>query len=62
MGNIGKGATMDNSGHILQSLYQIRLNSILQKRCHRTVSLDLTSGYRVAAIVISHDNLAQAFL
>ena len=62
MGNIGEGTAVDNSRHILQSLYQIGLNSILQESRHSAVSLDLAGGNRVTAVIIGYDNLAQTLL
>ena len=44
--DVCKRSTMNDCRHMLQSLNQVRLQGILQKCCHSTLCMKITSCYR----------------
>ena len=46
MSDVCKRSTMNDCRHMLQSLNQVRLQGILQKCCHSTLCMKITSCYR----------------
>ena len=62
MGNISERTAVDDCRYVFQSLYQVRLNGILQQSCHCALSLNLACGNRVAVVIVSNDNFCQTLL
>ena len=62
MGNISKRTAVDDCRDVFQSLYQVRLNGILQQSCHCALSLNLACSNRIAVVIVSNDNFCQTLL
>ncbi len=53
---------MDNSRSPFQCLYKVGFNCILQKRCHCSLSLQITGKDRLVGKCIANKNVAQSSL
>ena len=62
VGDIGKGAAVDEGGSALQGLDQVGLQGVLQQGGHGPGGLQITGGDRLLVIGIAHDDVAQALL
>ena len=60
--NIGKWSAMNNNRIVLKSLNNIGLNGILQKSCHSSYCVELTSRNRLAISCISNDYSGKSLL
>ena len=62
MGDVGEGAAVDEGRRMLQSLYQVGLEGVLQQGCHGAFRLEVVGGNRLAVIGIAYDDPGQAGL
>jgi len=60
--NVGERAAVNQRRRMLQGLYQVRLEGILQQCCHSTVCAQILGINRIAVQIVCHQDLAQAFL
>ena len=65
MGDISERTAVYDSGHMLQSLNQVRFQSVFQKRAHSALSIQITgcdgSLLLAVSVGIPHDNAGQTF-
>ena len=63
VGDVGKGATVDNGGSMLQSLYQIGLQGVLQQSAHGAFRVEIAGSHRLLlrgfSVGIAHHQLCQ---
>ena len=59
MSNVGKRSTVNKSRRVLKRLYQVRLNSVFEQRCHSALGMDIANGYRLAIIGVGNNHSAQ---
>ena len=64
--DVREGSAVYDSRYMLQSLYQVRLQSVLQKSCHSALCVQIASGNRLLlgnlSVCISDDNSCKSFL
>ena len=62
MGNVGKGAAVDDGGVVLQRLHKVRVQCILQQGGHGTGCADLTGSHRLAVVGVGAYDAGQPLL
>ena len=61
MSNICKWSAVYKCRRLFQRLYQVWLQSILQKGCSSALCLDISNGNRFVIIGVAYDNACQFF-
>ena len=60
MGDVGKGAAVDEGGVALERLDQVGLDGVLEKGCHGALGVDVGHGDRLAVVGVGDDHAAKA--
>ena len=62
VGNVGKGAAVDDGGVVFQRLHKVRVQCVLQQGGHGTGCADLTGGHRLAIVGVGAHDAGQPLL
>ena len=62
VGNVGKGAAVDDGGVVLQCLDEVRVQRVLQQGGHGTGSANLAGGHRLAVVGVGAHNAGKPLL
>ena len=62
VGDVGKGAAVDDGGIVFQRLHKVRVQCVLQQGSHGTGSTDLTGGDGLAVVGVGAHDLGKTLL
>ena len=62
VGDVGKGAAVDDGGRALQRLHQIGQHGLLQKCRHGALGFQVMGGNGLSGSAVTHDHAAQSLL
>ena len=62
VGNVGKGAAVDEGGGALQCLHQVGLDGVLEQGGHSSLGPEIVGGYGGAGAAVGHHHPAQPSL